>query len=171
MKDKFQLPHSTEPILEDNGIKIQPRHIARKGPLWNAFDNCETEISAGWLVDMAIARGKGWAPFTFEDIQSRYRLTWPHQNFTFNHLIGEFSRWGIMEGTTFHRLDVIVKIGDIYHFTNEFINRCYKSQGKPIDSQRSVHMMNARSSREARKAKRNRHVVRSTRHHLKRCRV
>jgi hypothetical protein len=65
---------------------LQPADIDASRHLFDAFDHHETEISAGWIVEFMQARGEGWVPFTYEEIDAFYGRK--HKNgFTFNRLV------------------------------------------------------------------------------------
>lgn len=93
--------------------KIRPEEVTAVR-LWNAFDNMETEFSARWIVLLCEEMG-GWLPFTREQIEALYRRH-GHRGFSFNRL----------DGNT----DWLVKDGDTYQVTDEFVGRCYMSSEK-----------------------------------------
>lgn len=94
----------------DSDYPVRPKHINAKQHLWNAFDHCETEVSAGYIVRLCQERGAGWAPFTKEQIEARYQEA-GHKNFGFNRLINK--GW-------------IKEDDGVYTITHEFVARCFK---------------------------------------------
>jgi hypothetical protein len=90
----------------------QPEAIDASRHLWNAFDHSETEISAGWIVRLCQSDGVGWKPFSRTDIEFFYGRK-VKDGFTFNKLI---ERGWIIEDTDGN-----------FHFTDEFVNRCFAS--------------------------------------------
>lgn len=125
-------------ILEAGEYHISPAQIDASKHFWNAFDNTETETSAGWLVRFAQRRGGMWEPFRFADIQGFYlerrriveskpRLK---ETFTFNRLIepgdGVSARAdGLVQ--VWDGGGWIVKRDGHYYFTSNFVDRCFNS--------------------------------------------
>lgn len=108
---------------------IRPEHIDASQHLWGAFDNMETEISAGYLIRMAQRSGR-WEPFQLEQIEAFYAES-GHRRFTFNRLVEpgvvhDLGREPRFEGGGF----IVVRNGR-YHFTSEFIDRAHISSPKP----------------------------------------
>ena len=101
-----------------NGVlTITPEDISLGKHFFDAFGHYESEISASWLVEFAQQRGEGWKPFTHEDIEKFYSKSgW--RNFNFNRLLTSCQ---ILKREIGHTG------GYVYHFTEEFISRCYKS--------------------------------------------
>lgn len=99
-------------------IGITPHDIAtpKGGHFWGAFDNCETEISARWIVRFCQERGD-WSPFTLADIEEFYNRG-GYQNFRFNWLLDEHRGWLVIRDEGTERT---------YQVTNDFIYRCYKA--------------------------------------------
>lgn len=87
-----------------------PDAIDASGHLWDAFDHCETEISAGWIIRLCQERGRGWEPFSRAEIEAFYARK---DGFTFNQLL---SRGFLIPDTA-----------DRFHFTDDFVLRCFKS--------------------------------------------
>ncbi len=92
---------------------IEPVHIHSEAPLWDAFGNMETEVSARFIVRLCQAKG-GWFPFTKEEIDVQSR-----EDYRFNRLI-EF-------GSRDERNLVILGDDNQYRVTHEFIARCFRS--------------------------------------------
>src|SRR3989339_1933056 len=90
----------------------QPSDINTKVRFFDAFQHVETEISAGWIVRFCQARGKGWEPFTFADIDGFYKSKGMHDGFWFNRLLSNA---------------FIVEKEGMYHITPDFVSRCFKS--------------------------------------------
>jgi len=63
--------------IVDGEFEIKPQDIDASKHFFDAFDHCETEVSAGWLVRFAQQRGQGWAPFTFDEINAFYGASSP----------------------------------------------------------------------------------------------
>ena len=95
------------PLLTD---KIAPGDIDANKHFYDTFGDCETEVSAGWIVRLCQEHGS-WRGFTFEEIQAFYGRKWP-ERFWFNRLID--GKW-------------IVADGDSYYVTDEFIWRCHRA--------------------------------------------
>lgn len=99
--------------------------------LFNAFDNSETETSAAWLVEMAQKHGS-WRPFSREEIEAVYHEHF-EEDFRFNRLIRQGRGFYIMEGYRDEGGGWIVCDGDeskpgaMFHFTDDFVERCFKS--------------------------------------------
>lgn len=139
----------------DGTLKIAPEDINAKKHLFESFDNMETEISAGWLVRFAQARGQGWAPFTLAEIEAFYHRKYPRESFEFNRLVdpqevfdNPAQAFSVMMGATgrtpaekaIHAMvessmlpkkkvggGWIIKAGGKYHFTADFVMRCWNS--------------------------------------------
>ncbi len=102
------------PIV-DGVMTIAPKDIKITRHLFDAFGHYETETSARWLVEFAQMRGKGWKPFTYDEIEAFYE-SGSYRNFCFNNLItGGF----IVKNPSLKN--------PVYHFTEVFITRCYKA--------------------------------------------
>jgi hypothetical protein len=120
-------------IVEGEDFPIKPHDINAEEFLSEAFGNMESEISAGYIV--RLMQGKGdWKPFTYVELNEFYKRTCNTKGYvgrySFNHLIDDF--WVVsVNGNYFDRLDVIVKDGDNYFVTDQFILRCYMSQPIP----------------------------------------
>lgn len=100
-----------------------------KGHMFDAFGHYESEISASWLVRFAQQRGEGWKPFTYEDIEKFYSKS-DYMNFSFNRLIdGGFIH--LVPGGVVGNFPTVAMQKPQYHFTEEFISRCYKSATRP----------------------------------------
>jgi hypothetical protein len=103
-----------------NGVlTITPDDIKITGHLFDAFDNYETEVSAQWLVEFAQTRGEGWTSFTYEQIESFYGKS-SYRNFGFNSLV---DRGFIRRDANDDR----ESRSGTYHYTEEFIARCYQA--------------------------------------------
>ncbi len=121
-------------ITAEDNFEIQPKDIDASKHLWEAFDHCETEISAGYILRMCQERG-GWFPFTQEEIEEFYRRS-GYVNFHFNRLVEpeevplSLARAfaGYREPLMFKGGGWVVFGGDSkYRVTEDFIRRCYKS--------------------------------------------
>jgi hypothetical protein len=111
--------------IADGVLTITPEDIKITDHLWDSFGQHETEVSAEWLVKFAQARGKGWTPFTYSEIEAFYSKSGRLRGFTFNRLIS---------GRFIHEIPAGV-VGNetndsVYHYTEDFIARCYKSASK-----------------------------------------
>ena len=69
--------------------KFSPDDFQTAEHYWSTFDNCETEISARWVIRFLQNRGEGWAPFSYDEINAFYRTqrSDPRGSFTFNRLV------------------------------------------------------------------------------------
>lgn len=90
-------------------IPIDPADIRADRHFYDAFDNSETEISAGWIVRFCQERKQGWKPFTYKQIDAFYASKGVKDGFTFNRLIPSF----------------IVQKGRRYYITPQFVGKCY----------------------------------------------
>jgi hypothetical protein len=111
---------------------IQPEEINTNSHFWNAFDHSETEVSARWIVRFCQERGRGWDPFTADEIEAYYRKGGKFVNFRFNRLIEPGMAYGVpgerwMEGGGW-----IIPLPDgRLQVTRDFVHRCYRSvQGR-----------------------------------------
>ncbi len=118
-----------------DSFEIQPKDINADRHLWDAFNNMETELSAGYIVRMCQERG-GWFPFTQEEIEEFYHRSSGHTGFCFNRLVepemiprslarafaGHFSPLVPMGGGW-----VVLCADGKYRVTEDFIRRCHKS--------------------------------------------
>jgi hypothetical protein len=96
---------------------IQPRHIDTKKRFFDAFGNCETEISANWIVRMCQERGH-WGDFGISEINALYHEKYPGHPFGFNRLIPH------------HNPDSgpIVKMANgKYRITHKFVAVCFRA--------------------------------------------
>lgn len=75
-----ETPHAEYPKPED---------LQTTEHYWDTFGNSETEVSARWIVRFCQARGKGWEPFTYDEINDFYQRERKNTNdrFTFNQLV------------------------------------------------------------------------------------
>jgi hypothetical protein len=95
-------------IKKPSDTPIAPCDIDAKHHFWEAFGNCESEVSARWLVTLAQEAGS-WQPFTIEDIERFYRAR-GFRRFLFNGI----SEW-------------LIKDNGQYYYTIEFVAQCYAS--------------------------------------------
>ena len=115
-----------------NGVlTITPDDIQIKGHMFDAFDHYETEISAQWLVRFAQARGEGWKPFTYDDIEAFYSKGGKLRDFGFNKLVDKGWITLMKAGSIgFEDAAFVGYTKDVYHFTEEFIARCYRATSR-----------------------------------------
>ena len=73
-------------IVNSKGFPVQPENIDASKHFFDAFDNAETEVSAGWIIRYLQEREEGWAPFTYEEIDAFYARKYQH-GFRFNRLV------------------------------------------------------------------------------------
>lgn len=99
------------PITDPANYPIKPSDIDATKHFFDAFGSTETEISAGHIVVFCQRRG-GWSPFTQAEINAHYYKQTGHANFCFNSL---------------DTSGYIVKDGDIYRVTHEFVATCFAS--------------------------------------------
>ena len=115
--------------VHGTGYPVQPRHIDASDHLFGAFDHCETEISAGWIVRLCQELGT-WGPFSQTQLDEFYHRRRPKgESFHFNRLI----RSGVSynRGTPYEKGGGWIELdGDGYHVTEDFIARCFKSRPK-----------------------------------------
>jgi|SRR5208337_4439355 len=107
--------------ITDGVLTITPADISIKKHFFDAFGKMETEVSARWLIDFAQVRGKGWEPFTEEEINAFYHQKYPQGTFWFNGLTDKLIR----------KAQVGHEEGTVYYFTEEFIARCYSAATRP----------------------------------------
>lgn len=116
----------THRIVVGTDFPIKPSDINAEEHLWNAFDNNETEVSAGYIVRLCQRKG-GWLPFSDEEIESLYREA-GHSHFSFNRLVEPGMAFFILRGSVPVGGGWIVKGDDgLYRVTDDFILRCFKS--------------------------------------------
>jgi hypothetical protein len=110
-----------------NGVlTITPEDIKITDHLWDSFGHFETEISADWLVRFAQARGKGWTPFTYADIEAFYSKSGKLRGFGFNRLVdGGFIT--LAPKGTVGGYDLTQ---DVYFYTEDFIARCHRAANR-----------------------------------------
>ena len=96
-------------IKSENDCPIKPSDIDVGRHFWGAFGNCETEISANYIVRLCIQKG-GWIPFTQEEIEELYQR-FGYKNFWFNRLLDDNF--------------IILDKDNKYHITKEFSSICY----------------------------------------------
>jgi hypothetical protein len=122
-------------VTTTENFPVQPQHIDASKHLFNAFDNSETEISAGWIIRFLQARNQSWEPFTYEEINGFYAQKYQH-GFRFNRLVEPEmvppSLARAFAGYHDPRIPVgggwLVKGDDgKYYVTVDFITRCFQS--------------------------------------------
>jgi hypothetical protein len=89
---------------------ILPNDINTNQHFWNAFGQCEKEITAKWIVKY-MQQENEWKPFTKDDIEKFYNKG-GYFNFYFN---------GLIDGQH------IIENGDYLEVTPLFIVKCYQS--------------------------------------------
>jgi hypothetical protein len=109
-----------------NGRPITPEDIDISRHLFDAFGNMETEISAHYIISLCQQKG-GWESFTQQEIENYYRSKGHEDGFTFNALIEPMTQR--LFGGLSHTVGggFIIKEGDIFKITPQFIERAYKS--------------------------------------------
>ena len=93
--------------IEANAAPTYPitvHHVRADERLWDVFGNRETEDAAVRLALCAQRRG-GWHPFTLAELYEALG----HNSFSFGRLLD----------------NLIIREGDTYYFTHEFIARYY----------------------------------------------
>ena len=93
---------------------IKPSDIDTSKHFFDAFGNCETEISAWWIVKFCQARNS-WAPFFYDELNSFYTANGYKGRFWFNRLTQE---------------DFVQEKDGFYHITHRFVCRCYEASPK-----------------------------------------
>jgi hypothetical protein len=99
-----------------------PEMIDTSGHLWSAFGECMAEVSARWIVRFLQAKKLGWVPVNYVELNQFYNSTrkasleasgkpFRAEEFYFNALDRQF----------------LVKDGENYLVTHEFVTRCYAS--------------------------------------------
>jgi len=73
-------------VTAEEDYPIQPQDIDASRHFFDAFDNMETEISAGWIIRFMQQRGTGWQPFTQDEIDVHYNRKFSG-HFPFNRLV------------------------------------------------------------------------------------
>jgi hypothetical protein len=91
-------------------IPIRPSDIDVTRHFWNAFDHCETEISARLICKFMQEHGDEWRPFTLAELSERFK-----ERFCLNRL---------------DRRDILLKDGDVFQVTPKFVGRCYAASPK-----------------------------------------
>ncbi len=96
----------------------RPHDINTRQHFWGAFERSEREVSAKWLVRFAQEKedqGELWPSFTRIDIEEFYNRKLDDKKFSVFYFNGLDERYHI------------IKKGDVYSFTSQFIERCHKS--------------------------------------------
>lgn len=122
----YQVPTYT--IVPAN-FAISPADIPSKFEhLWNAFDENETEISAGYILRYCQEQGS-WAPFSFEQINAFYQRKPKRGDFTFNRLVEPGMHYGMPGERHLTGGGWIVKneADGLYYITDDFIRRVQNS--------------------------------------------
>ncbi|MFA6554682.1 MAG: hypothetical protein WCS89_04235 [Candidatus Paceibacterota bacterium] len=123
-------------ITATEEFPITPEHIDASQHLFDAFDHSETEVSAGWIVRFMQARGKGWTPFTQEEIETFYSKKF-NDGFHFNRLVNPQMIPPSLVRAFEGYMDPLVPAGGgwiiladdkKYYVTDDFVIRCFKSQ-------------------------------------------
>lgn len=122
-------------VTNPESYLVQPNHIDARRHLFEAFDHTETEISAGWIIRFMQERGRSWAPFTYDEINTFYSRH-HGDGFTFNRLVEPAmippslvrAFAGYHDSTIPAGGGWIIKDSENkYHVTDDFVNRCFKS--------------------------------------------
>ena len=114
------------PPTTSEGRPVQPRDINIRQHLYDAFDNTETEISAHYIIGLCQQKGN-WESFTQKEIEDFYRSKGHQDGFTFNALIEPMTQH-LFDGSSYTvGGGYILKEGDTYKITPQFIERVYKS--------------------------------------------
>jgi hypothetical protein len=123
-------------ITANENFPITPEHIDASQHLFDAFDNQETEISAGWIIRFMQAREAGWMPFTMEEIEAFYSKKFS-DGFRFNRLVEpQMIPPSLVRAFAGH-FDPLVPAGGgwiilgddkKYYVTDDFVTRCFKSR-------------------------------------------
>lgn len=93
---------------------IKPSDIDTSRHFWDAFGNCETEISACWIVRFCQDRNS-WEPFTYDELNFFCKANGHKGDFWFNRL---------------DKKAFIQKKNGLYHIAHRFICRCYEASPK-----------------------------------------
>jgi len=121
--NKIEIP------AKPDGKPIHPTDIDTSRHFYDAFSNIQTEISAHYVVGLLQEKGS-WEPFTEQEIEAYYQGKGNHDGFTFN---------GLVEPVTDHLFDgrlhtvgggYIVKEGDTYIVTPQFIEQAFRASPK-----------------------------------------
>jgi hypothetical protein len=110
-------------------IDIKPWDIDIGEHLWGAFYNYETEVSARYIVGLCQA-SLDWLPFSYEEINGFYHLNRNnnHDHFSFHNLLRTSDSEKSMFQDQFPKEGWITVDQDkLYHVTDDFILRCYRS--------------------------------------------
>ena len=102
--------NTKELIIHPNNINIEER-------LWEAFNDCETEASAYWIIKLCQQKN-GWFDFTHEEINNLYEKA-EYKEFLFNRLITD---------------GYIIKYKNTYKITSTFVFKCAKTNYKEIEN-------------------------------------
>lgn len=114
---------------------VQPNDIDTSKHFWNSFDHNETEISANYIVAFCQERGRGWGPFTYEEINAFYQKRCTSNspgNFTFNRLVpgthNHMTARSFPQGETRSNKAALFLMEDgSYQISDDFITRCHRS--------------------------------------------
>jgi len=107
--------------------RLAPEDFRTDTHYWDAFGNNETEISARWVIRFLQDRGKGWASFTFAEINTYYLtiMMGVARDFTFNRLVegshNHMTAQSFPRGEQRANDSCIVVDGDTYTITDNFL--------------------------------------------------
>lgn len=113
--------------------KPTPGEINTSTHFWEAFGHLETEVSAKWLCRLARQNGS-WRPVSREEIGRFYT---PSDGFTFNRLVEPGVAYGRPGESYLAGGGWVVERDGLFHFTEEFVNRCFLSSNKRFDELRA----------------------------------
>lgn len=129
-------------ITEESNFHIKPRDINAEKFFLGAFGNCETEVSARWIVRF-LQQENVWRSFHYSEINAFYKSIADQNHlanereFNFHHLVGPiFKFWS---GSYSNRLDLVIREGnptndnlnilenELFSVTDQFILRCHEA--------------------------------------------
>lgn len=115
-------PAKTPPVAVPSDFHTTPEMIDTSGHLWSAFGECMAEVSARWIVRFLQAKKLGWAPVNYVELNQFY-------NSTRKASLEASGKPFRAEEFYFNELDrhYLVKEGENYLITREFVARCYAS--------------------------------------------
>lgn len=123
-------------VNDEQVYPVAPDQIDASRHLADAFDNLETEVSAGYIVRMMQERGR-WEPFSRAEIEDFYQRSGHNDGFTFNRLIEPRMAFSIKHGLYLTGGGWVIEMPNgKLAVTEDFVARVYKSSPRVSVSQK-----------------------------------
>ncbi len=109
---------------------VNPNEIDASKHLFDAFDNMQTEVSAGYIIRMLQEKGT-WEPFTQEEIEKFYRKSGHTDGFLFNALIVPVTEH-LFDGRphTFGGGWIVQRPDGKFEVTEKFVRKAFEASPK-----------------------------------------